>query len=481
MSSTRREIPVRNPLTGAVDYIITPPTLDELDTIASQLRHAQVSWAARPMNERIEVMLRWADALETSASSLIEADSTDTGWASISRASPFLVLGMIRDWCRIAEETLDSVQLSGSSSLHPSMEFQTQLVPYELVGVISPWNAPLMQSMMDAIPALLAGCAVLVKPSEVAPRFVDPLLQTIAEVPSLRSVFHVVTGDREVGEAIVNRADVICFTGSVATGRSIAEAAARRLIPVYLELGGNDPVIVTETADLSRAAEAIVAGAVSGTGQVCFAVERVYVHTSVADSLTALICEQAAAITLNSAAKPTDGQIGPFGFAPQASIVAAQLQDALDKGAQLVEGGFPFVKDGADYMRPTVLTGVDHSMRVMQEETFGPVIPIATYSTLEEAINLANSTEYGLSASVFSGDIAEAQEIARHLRAGTVSVQDTCLTTYKGRDIGNDAFGSSGLGGDRTGPRTILRYVRKKSILTNPGPRLRLGSQPVKG
>lgn len=473
-----RTIPVRNPLTGEYDYSIEPPSDATVHESFTRLRTAQEGWAALRLEERISIMQQWAAEIEARATGLMEADAADTGWSSISTASPFIVLEMIRDWCRIAPDMLDTLLLDGDSRLHPTMRYRTQLVPYGVVAVISPWNAPLMQSMMDAIPALIAGCAVMVKPSEVAPRFIEPLRASILRVPGLRDVCEIVAGDAAVGSAMVREADVVCFTGSVATGKKIAVAAAERLIPVYLELGGNDPAIVTETADLDRAAAAIVSGAVSGTGQVCFSVERVYVHESVAGELVSRISAAARRVTLNTPENPREGDIGPFGFAAQAGIVAEHLRDALEKGARIVEGGFPFVNGGADYMRPTVLVGVNDSMRILREETFGPVVPVAVYRTIDEAVALANSTEYGLSASVFAGTIEEAEAIAERLEAGTVSVQDTCLTTFKGRDIGNDSYGSSGLGGDRTGPRTILRYVRKKSILTNHGVPLSLGGRP---
>ena len=478
MTTASPTIPVRNPLTGSVDHEITPVGADEIAATAARLRTAQRAWGSRPIEERVQVMQRWAEAVAASAGTLADADATDTGGASISKASPFLVLGMIRDWCRVGPGMLDTLRLEGDSSLHPTMRYRTQLIPYQIVGVISPWNAPLMQSMMDAIPALIAGCAVIVKPSEVAPRFVEPLRETIASVPELREVFEIVLGGPETGSALVAEADVVCFTGSIATGKAIATAAAQRLIPVYLELGGNDPVIVTETADLQRAAGAIVSGAVSGTGQVCFSVERVYAHESIAAELAELVAAAARQVSLNTPENPREGDLGPFGFQPQAAKVAEHLQDALDRGARIIEGGFPFRQGGADYMRPTVLVDVDDTMLCMREETFGPVIPIATYRDIDDAIHRANDTEYGLSASVFAGSLDEAEEIAELLEAGTVSVQDTCLTTFKGRDIGNDAYRSSGLGGDRTGPRTILRYVRKKSILTNHGTPFPLGAQP---
>ena len=260
----------------------------------------------------------------------------------------------------------------------PTVRIESQVVAFPLVGVISPWNAPLMLALLDAVPALFAGCAVLLKPSEVTPRVIETLFETVREVPELAAVFDYVTGPGEVGQAVIAEADTICFTGSVPTGRKVAVACAERLIPCNLELGGKDPCIVTETADLDRAATSVLRGAVYATGQVCYSVERVYVHESVHDAFVAKLVEQAKAVRLN-ADNPRAGHIGPFTFAPQADIVMRHIADAKAKGAKVLTGGEVEDIGGGLYMRPTVLTGVTHDMLIMQDETFGPCIPVMAY------------------------------------------------------------------------------------------------------
>jgi acyl-CoA reductase-like NAD-dependent aldehyde dehydrogenase len=466
LEQKRTPIAVRNPWTGEYDYEIVPPTAAELRTTCLRLRAGQKAWAAAPLAHRIAVMSKWADRLEQARAALIEADSVDTGYCVISKLSPDIIIGAIRGWCTDAPKVLEEAARQGISSIMPSISFRSQLVPYPLLGVISPWNAPLMLSLLDAVPALLAGCAVIIKPSEIAPRFVEPLMATIREVPELADVLTYVVGDGETGQNLIDNVDIVCFTGSVATGRKVAKACARRLIPVYLELGGKDPVIVTASADIEQAATAVLRGAVWGTGQVCFSVERVYVHEDIHDAFVDTLVRLAEQVTLNYP-DCRFGDIGPFGFEQQAAIVDAHLDDALAKGAVLRTGGKSQKLGGGLFMRPVVLTDVTHDMKIMREETFGPVMPVMRYRTEDEAVELANDTEYGLSAAVIAGTPEEAARIGERINAGTVSLQDTFLTLFKVRDIGSDSFNSSGLGGDRTGPGSILRFLRKKALMTN--------------
>src|SRR6516165_9502004 len=223
MSATARApLPVRNPRTGAIDLHITPASEPQIAAACLELRAAQPAWAEAPLAQRIEVMRRWADRLRAHRAALVEADSIDTGYGQISQVAPDMVIGAILRTCAQAPGLLEQARRSGKSPGMPGVEFDTNLRPYPLLGVIGPWNAPLMLSTLHAIPALFAGCAVIVKPSEVTPRFVRPLAETIAEVPELARVLKFVLGDAETGQAIVQHADLINFTGSVANGRKVA-------------------------------------------------------------------------------------------------------------------------------------------------------------------------------------------------------------------------------------------------------------------
>lgn len=470
----RVSLPVRNPYTGEVDYEITPPAPQELARTCADLRAAQVKWAAAPLEHRIEVMTRWADELEACYGPLSAADFTDTGGCLIALASPRIVAGSVRSWAADAPSVLAAAARSGTSSIMPAISYRTQLVPYPLVGVISPWNGPLMMSCLDPVPALFAGSAVIVKPSEVAPRFVEPLMETIRAAGELAGVFTFITGDGRTGQQLIEQVDMLCFTGSVANGRKVAVACAERLIPAYLELGGKDPAIVTASADLEAAATAVLRGAAFGTGQVCFSVERIYVDAAVHDAFTGILVRKAEQLTLNYP-DINAGEIGPFGYDRQAAIAGEHLADAVARGAVIRTGGPPQrlgsgPGGGGWFMRPTVLTEVTHDMLVMREESFAPFLPVMRYRTEDEAVRLANDTHYGLSASVIAGTAEEAARIGERVNAGTVALQDTFLTLFKTRDIGTNSFGDSGLGGDRTGPASILRFLRKKALMTQTAP-----------
>jgi len=465
----RVSLPVRNPYTGEVDYEITPPTPEELARTCADLRQAQVKWAAAPLEHRIEVMSRWADELDAAYGTLSAADFTDTGGCLIALMSPRIVAGSVRSWAADAPAVLAAAARAGTASVMPSISFRTQLVPYPLVGVISPWNGPLMLSCLDPVPALFAGSAVIVKPSEVAPRFIEPLMETIRAVPELAGVFTFITGDGQTGQRLIQHVDLLCFTGSVPNGRRVAVACAERLIPAYLELGGKDPAIVTETADLEAAATAVLRGGAFGTGQVCFSVERIYVHAAVHDAFVDILAAKADALTLNYPDIGA-GEIGPFGYDRQAKIADEHLADAVAKGAVVRTGGPARQLGGGWFMRPTVLTEVNHDMLLMREESFAPFLPVMRYRTEDEAVELANDTHYGLSASVIAGTPQEAARIGERVNAGTVALQDTFLTLFKTRDIGTNSFGDSGLGGDRTGPGSILRFLRKKALMTQSAP-----------
>jgi len=473
-------LPVRNPYTGEVDYTITPPTLEELTRCCQDLRAAQVTWASAPLEHRIEVLSLRTDELEAAYGPLSAADFTDTGGCLISLMSPRIVAASVRAWAADAPRVLAEAARAGQSSIMPSVSFRTQLVPYPLVGVISPWNGPLMMSCLDPVPALFAGSAVIVKPSEVAPRFVEPLLETIRAVPELAGVFTFITGDGRTGQDLIQQVDLVCFTGSVSNGRKVAVACAQRLIPAYLELGGKDPVIVTETADLDAAATAVLRGAAFGTGQVCFSIERIYVHAGAHDEFVDILVRKAERIRLNYP-DIDDGEIGPFGFDRQAVIADKHLADAVAKGAVIRTGGPSRQLGGGHFMRPTVLTEVNHDMLLMREESFAPFMPVMRYRTEDEAIHLANDTRYGLSAAVIAGTAEEAARIGERINAGTVSLQDTFLTLFKTWDIGTNSFADSGLGGDRTGPAAILRFLRKKALLTQAAPPASLARPAIPG
>lgn len=461
----RAPMAVRNPRTGETDRHITPASAEEIAAACQDLRKAQPAWAAASIEHRVSIMNAWAERIKAHRTALVEADSIDTGYGQISRVAPDMVLAAIMRSAAHAPAVFQQARRTGTSPGVPHVNYDTNLKPYPLAGVISPWNAPLMLSTLHVIAPLLAGCAVIVKPSEVAPRFVEPMMQTIREVPELAKVLTFTLGDGETGQAVVQNVDIVNFTGSVANGRKVAEACAKRFIPAILELGGKDPVVITENADLEKAATAVLRGAVTSTGQVCFSIERVYVQENVHDAFVERLIKEAERVELNYP-DMNKGQIGPFIFARQAEIVDAHLDDALAKGAKIRTGGKSEKLGGGLYMRPTVLTDVNHDMAIMKDETFGPVMPVMKYRTDEEAIRLANDAYFGLSAAVIGGSVEEARRIGDRIDAGVLSVQDTFLTFAGFGVVESEAFGCSGMRGRAPG---IMGFLRKQAVLINTG------------
>ena len=455
---------VRNPRTGLLDHRFEAPSAATLTATLTGLRAAQPAWAAEPLAHRIEVLGRWRTEWLSRQNEIVAALAADTGRHLLAVSEFQAVLGMIDRWSRAAPALAQEEDFR--SAALPTISYRSQYVPYPLVGVISPWNFPVALCFIDAVPALLAGCAVFVKPSEVTPRFVIPAMQSIAAVPELAAVFRLQPGGRETGEQLVAAADVVCFTGSVATGRKVAENAARHFVPAFLELGGNDPLIITASADLERATDVALRATCLATGQACQSLERVYVDRRIFAPFIEKLVAKAQRIEPNWPDIHA-GTIGPFIFGPQADTVAAQLADARAKGARVLCGG-EILDHGGKWLRPTVLVDVDHSMAIMTEETFGPVIPVMPFDTIEEAIALANHGEYGLSAAVIAGTLEEAEAIGRQLDAGGISLNDGSLTAMC-HEAEKHSFKLSGLGGSRMGAAGYLRFFRRKALIRQHG------------
>jgi acyl-CoA reductase-like NAD-dependent aldehyde dehydrogenase len=296
--------------------------------------------------------------------------------------------------------------------------------PYGVVGIISPWNYPFSIPATETLAALVAGNAVVLKPSELTPLVALELQSLLRAAGVPEDVFQVVIGNGAAGSALVHASiDKLVFTGSVATGKRIAAVAAERLLPVVLELGGKDPMLVLDDADVDVASSAAVWGAFVNAGQACLSVERCYVHRSLYHAfLNACVTKTKKLRVGNGIAPHTD--VGPMIHERQLRIVESHLEDAKARGARILAGGARMREVGANFYAPTVLADVTHEMRVMREETFGPVLPVMAFDTDDEAVHLANDSEYGLAASVWTRDRARGERLARRIQAGTVMVND---------------------------------------------------------
>lgn len=465
MSMTHtREMPVRNPRTGEDDYVIHPLDATALAELAGRLRKAQPAWAAAGVAHRAQVLREWAKQLLAAPSAVIEALSTDTGRRRLAASELQALRGMVEGYAGMASTLL--APSAERNSVVPGIAIDTELVPYQLVGVISPWNFPFLISMLDAIPALMAGSAVIVKPSEVTPRFIAPLMESVRAVPELAAVFAVIEGDGATGAALIDEIDILCFTGSVATGRKVGEACTRNFIPSCLELGGKDPGIVLASADPEKAARVVLRASVQATGQACQSLERIYVQQPIYDAFLDALVAAAEATELNYP-DVHSGQVGPLIFARQAQIIEEQLADARKHGARILTGGEIEHHGGGSWLRPTVVADVSHDMQLMTEETFGPVVPVMPFDDVDAAVGFANDSRFGLSAAVFGAE-DEARQVAARLEAGAISINDGGLTT-EAFDAEKNSFKLSGMGPSRMGSSGLLRFLRKRAILIQRG------------
>src|SRR5437667_1749922 len=296
--------------------------------------------------------------------------------------------------------------------------------PYGVIGIISPWNYPFSIPATEAMAALVAGNAVVLKPSEFTSLVALELASLLHAAGVPKDVFQVVPGDGATGAALIGSdIDKLSFTGSVATGKQIAQAAAARLLPVVLELGGKDPMIVLDDADVDVSSSGAVWGAFVNAGQACLSVERCYVHRKIYDGFVSACVEKAKRLRVGNGMDP-ERDIGPLIHERQLRTVELHIEDARSRGARVMTGGERLTLLGPNFYAPTVLADVNHEMRAMREETFGPVLPIMPFDSESEAVRLANDSEYGLAASVWTRDAARGERIARQIKAGTVMVND---------------------------------------------------------
>ncbi|HXV37286.1 MAG TPA: aldehyde dehydrogenase family protein [Myxococcota bacterium] len=424
----RRRLRLADPANGGDLGEIEVQNAHDVAAALEAARKAQPAWGARPVAERARYLTRAVRALLERQDAFIEVMLRESG----KPRSEVLMMEIFSacDEMTYYAKHAGALLRAEKRPLHGFMRFLKKLRieyrPLGVVGVISPWNGPFILSLSPTIQALLAGNAVLLKPSEVTPRsgaLVGELLESVGLPDGLLAVL---TGDAETGAALVESGvDKICFTGSVETGRSVAQACARRLIPCTLELGGKDPMIVCEDANLDSAAGGAVVGAFLNSGHVCCSTERVYVVDAVADEFTRKVLERVSRLRQGSSG---EFDIGAIFWDEQLGIIERHVADALAKGATLLAGGRRNPELDGLFFEPTVLADVSHDMLVMREETFGPVLPIMRVADLDEAVRLANQSEYGLGANVWTQDPHTGLELARRIESGSVCINDMAVT-----------------------------------------------------
>ncbi|QUR67506.1 aldehyde dehydrogenase family protein [Mycobacterium spongiae] len=459
------QIAVENPATGEVIGHVPDMTAGEVAELARSGRAAQPGWEAMGFDGRGIILRRMQRWLIDNADRVIGTICAETGKAYEDAQIAELTYGAAAFgfWADKASQYLADERVRTSSVFVKGKRLVLRYRPLGLIGVIGPWNYPLTNSFGDCIPALAAGNSVLLKPSEVTPLTSILLAEGLAACGLPDDVFAVATGRGATGAAVIDEVDMIMFTGSTATGRKVGVRAAERLIPASLELGGKDPMIVLADANIERAANHAAYYAMFNCGQTCISIERCYVEAPIYDEFVTRVTEKVNAIRQGVPAGPGSIDVGSLTFPPQVETVERHVAEARDRGAKVLTGGHRGRSTGY-WFEPTVLVDVDHDMACMQEETFGPTLPIMKVDDVEQAIRLANDSQYGLGAAVFSRDLARAEAVARRVNAGVVTVNDAIIN-YTALELPmGGAKPGSGVG-YRHGPGGIRKYCRQQALL----------------
>jgi acyl-CoA reductase-like NAD-dependent aldehyde dehydrogenase len=473
-------IAVENPATGETIAHVPNMGPAEVAQLAERARRAQAGWEAIGFDGRAAVMDSFRGWLIANRDRVIQTIVDETGKAreDAQVSEIFIVADSLKFWKKKGRKYLEDEKVRANSLLTMGKRLYVRYRPYGVVGVIGPWNYPLSNSFGDCIPALFAGNSVILKPSEITPLTSLLVEEGMRAAGAPDDVFLVATGDGATGAAVVDAADMVMFTGSTKTGRKVMQKAAETLTPVSLELGGKDPMIVLRDADLERAANSAVWNGFANGGQICISVERVYVEEPVYDEFVNKVVEKTRTLRQGEPGGPGSVDVGAVTFPPQADIIEEHVKDAVDKGAKVLVGGKRREGRGR-FFEPTVLVDVDHTMKCMTDETFGPTIPIMKVRDAEEALRLANDTRYGLNSSVWTKDIARGEEIANRIEAGNTCVNDI-NTNYAAADLPFGGWKESGIG-VRHGAQGIRKYCRSHSVLvTRFGPKKEIHQFPYK-
>ncbi|MET7901695.1 succinic semialdehyde dehydrogenase [Streptomyces sp. NPDC005355] len=451
------------PFTGEVLASALPEsTPEDVATAFAQAREAQRAWAATPVRRRAAVLLRFHDLLARRQSEILDLIQLETGKTRLHAHEEVQgVLLAARHYGRKAPAYLRPKSRLG---VVPTLTKVTELrQPRGVIGQIVPWNYPLELSVSDAIPAFVAGNAVVMKPDTETALTALWARELMLEAGMPAGVWQVVLGEGPVvGPAVVEHADYVSFTGSTRTGRGVAQAAAARLVGCSLELGGKNAMLVLRDADLDKAADGAVRGCFASAGQLCISIERLYVHESIADAFIERFAARTKAMRLGTALT-YGAEMGSLVSRTQLDTVSRHVEEAVSKGATVVAGGRPRPDIGPFFYEPTILDGVESPMAVCAEETFGPVVSVYRFTDEDEVVERANATPYGLNASVWTKDGRRGRAVAARLRAGTVNVNESYAAAYGSVASPMGGMGDSGLG-RRHGSEGILKFTEAQTV-----------------
>jgi acyl-CoA reductase-like NAD-dependent aldehyde dehydrogenase len=464
IQSGLRRVASVNPATGEILRELESSGDSEVCAAVKKARAVQPSWAGMGTRKRLRIVREFQRLLHAGKSEMARLITSETGkpYAEALTTEVMVVLDAAGFLVRNAYGLLRDEWVPHGNLAMKTKSGMIVREPHGVVGIVSPWNYPFSIPATESLAALVAGNAVVLKPSELTSMTGLALGRLLHKAGVPETVVQVVVGDGATGAALMaSPIDKLVFTGSVVTGKKVAQAAAARLLPVVLELGGKDPMIVLEDADLDVASSAAVWGAFVNAGQACLSVERCYVHESLYDPFVAACVEKTQKLRVGNGADPAS-DVGPMIHDRQVRIVEAQVGEARDRGARIMTGGRRMTELGTNFYAPTVLMDVTHGMAIMREETFGPVLPVMSFQSDEEAVRLANDSEFGLAASVWTRNRSRGEAIARRVNAGSVMVNDA-LSCFGISEAPHGGVKASGLG--RThGKFGLEEMVRVKYI-----------------
>jgi succinate-semialdehyde dehydrogenase/glutarate-semialdehyde dehydrogenase len=464
LSATGPSTEVRSPLSGKIIATVPTSTADDIAQAATTARRAQRAWAATPIAERSKLLLDFHDRLLDRRDDLVDLLQIESGKARLSAAEEVLHVALTaRYYGRTARRYLHSERGEGVFPLLTRID--RNYLPKGLVGIIAPWNYPLTMAISDGLAALVAGNALLLKPDHQTPLISMAAVDLLRQTGMDPDLWPVINGPGDVvGPQLIDVSDYVCFTGSTVTGRKVATRCADRLIGCSLELGGKNPLLILDDADVEKAAEGAVRACFSNAGQLCVSTERIYVAEPLLADFTAALVTRTQALRLG-AAMDYEHDMGALINAGQLERISQHVEDAKAKGATVLTGGRPRADLGELFYEPTVLSGVNPEMDCYAGETFGPLVSVYPVADETEAITRANDSEYGLNASVWTSDPERGRRVASQINCGTVNVNDGFAATFGSIDAPMGGMKHSGLG-RRQGRDGIRRFVEVQSVGT---------------